>query len=444
MKNSTVIIFVFMVFAIVLSGCNKEVDEGPAGNQGTEPIPPEKIEQPVELSIYVDLPTEFSDEEIDEYIREPLKKKHPHISIGEIVRNGPGTRREEVITAGNFPDLIYTTNFNIIPFRELSLAHDLVDLAKQNNFDFNQVFQPVTVNNLISLSGGDGQIMGMPFSANWWGTVYNKDLFEKFGVPYPEDLMSYNDALELARLLTRKEDNIQYIGLDLRTMNFVASGLSLPMVDPVSMKANINNEAFRPLFTLYEDLYAIPGYVGSDGAFTWAGDGFTKTKHVAIYVSPINAIILRSATSDVNWDVTTALNFKEAVGTEREEDVHILMMSSTSKHKNAAFQVMALTTSEDVQKAMARNGRIPAALQFSQFENDYMANKPEFKDKNWAGMFKAVRREISPRSEYSSIASSVLVTANKRLATEGIDINTLMRELQEEADAKIEAAKMGK
>ena len=52
-------------------------------------------------------------------------------------------------------------------------------------------------------------------------------------------------------------------------------------------------------------------------------------------------------------------------------------------------------------------------------------------------MFKAKRRELSPITEYHSIAASALTNATKTLATEKVDINTFMRQLQEKTDAAI-------
>ncbi|MDF2726205.1 MAG: transporter substrate-binding protein [Paenibacillus sp.] len=430
MKKTLGIIGTLLLAVIALAGCGKD---------GSEPSADAVKEQkPVELSLYVDIPDEFSDDDINRYIREPLKKKHPHITIGTVIKRGTGTQREDVLATGEFPDLIYTSNRRILEFLDLGIPQDLTELAKKSKFDFNKTFDSVSVESLISLSNGRARIMGMPFSATWYTTFYNRDIFDKFAVAYPKEMMTWDEAIDLAKKLTRVDGGVQYIGLDAHNIVQAGQGLSLVYVDPVTLKSNFNTEPYRQVLTMYKSLFEIPGHVDSKGVFAWNVKGFFETQNVAIFAAPMAVLPgLKENGIKMRWDVTTALNFKEALGTEREIGLHMLMMSQASKHKEEAFQVMALTVSEDVQQEMAKNARVPAALQYPQFKDNFSANRPEFKDKNWAAMFKAKRRGTAPMTEYHNIAQSVLLTAPKRLAVDKVDVNTLMRELQEKADAAI-------
>ncbi|MDF2721664.1 MAG: family 1 extracellular solute-binding protein [Paenibacillus sp.] len=419
MKKKAVPFCLLTALAVALSACSSSSSGG--DTKATEPAPAvKKTEQPVELSLYVDLPSEISDDEINQYLREPLKKKLPHITIKDVIRSGKGTERATLIAAGTFPDLMYSSNLYIPQLLDLKLIQDLVTLSKKNGFDFNKSFDSITMDGFNVLGGGTGKIYAMPFSNNYYGTFYNKDIFDKFGMPYPKDLMTYEDALDISKKITRVDAGVQYIGLDARTIPLAARGLSLPLVDPATQKSLIGTEPFRQVYQFFQDLYAIPGQITSDGKTEWGLDGFFKTRNVAMRVAPLFASML-AAPADMNWDITTVLNAKSAM--------------------DAAFQVAAMAASEEVQKLMARKGRIPAALQFSQFQNDLAADAPNLKNKNWAGVFKAKRRVGPPITPYQTTVSSVLATANKRLATEKIDINTLMRELQAAADAAIATEK---
>lgn len=416
--------------AAALTGC------GASGTEQPGDVP--KEQKPVELSLYVDIPDEFSDDDINRYIREPLKKKLPHITVGEVIKRGTGTQREDVLATGGFPDLIYTSNRRIFEFVDLGIAQDVSEWAKTHKFDFNKTFDSVTVESLISLSDGRARIMGMPFSATWYTTFYNRDIFDKFAVPYPKEMMTWEEAIEQAKKLTRVDGDVQYIGLDAHNIVQAGMGLSLVYVDPVTLKSNFNTEPYRQLFTMFKSLYEIPGHVDSKGVFAWGVKGFFQTQNVAVFAAPMAVLPgLSDAGLKLRWDVAAALNFKEALGTEREIGLHMLMMSATSKHQEEAFQVMALTATEDVQQEMAKNARVPAALQYPQFKDNFAANRPEFKEKNWAAMFKAKRRGTAPMTEFHNVAQSVLLSAPKRLAVDKVDVNTLMRELQEKADAAI-------
>lgn len=53
----------------------------------------------------------------------------------------------------------------------------------------------------------------LPLFRNIQATFYNKGIFDKFGVPYPKDGMTYDEAIELAKKVTRSVDGVQYYGL---------------------------------------------------------------------------------------------------------------------------------------------------------------------------------------------------------------------------------------
>lgn len=62
--------------------------------------------------------------------------------------------------------------------------------------------------------GAKGEQFLLPFTINFYAFFYNKDVFDKLGVAYPKDSMTWDDVIELARKTTRNQDGVQYRGVD--------------------------------------------------------------------------------------------------------------------------------------------------------------------------------------------------------------------------------------
>jgi ABC-type glycerol-3-phosphate transport system substrate-binding protein len=60
------------------------------------------------------------------------------------------------------------------------LMTDITPLVKQTATDLNQV------------ASDDGWLVGIPFTQQFSALYYNKDIFDKFGVSYPKDGMTWS------------------------------------------------------------------------------------------------------------------------------------------------------------------------------------------------------------------------------------------------------------
>jgi multiple sugar transport system substrate-binding protein len=61
--------------------------------------------------------------------------------------------------------------------------------------------------------------------------LLNKDIFNKFGVDYPQDEMAWSQTLDLAKKLTRTEGGIRYIGVSIGAPQALLRQYSLPVLD---------------------------------------------------------------------------------------------------------------------------------------------------------------------------------------------------------------------
>jgi multiple sugar transport system substrate-binding protein len=191
--------------------------------------------KPVTLSLFVD--AAINDQEIDKFIVRPVQKKYPNISF-TITKKGGGITSDTFVASGAELDLVYTSYNLIEAWRQLDMPEDLSGLMKKYKTDLNK-FDPAVVDEIEAYSGRGGAMLALPVMQNIAATIYNKDIFDKFGVAYPKDLISWDEAISLAHKLTRSEGGIRYIGLSPPSFSHVGQGLSLPYVNPDTQKAAI-------------------------------------------------------------------------------------------------------------------------------------------------------------------------------------------------------------
>lgn len=93
----------------------------------------------------------------------------------------------------------------IVPLNDY-IEEDNVDLAK-----FSGVTDQVTTE--------DGELYELPFRRDIWWIFYNKDVFDKQGVPYPTNDMTWEEYDELARQVTNTTRGEEIYGAHYHTWN---------------------------------------------------------------------------------------------------------------------------------------------------------------------------------------------------------------------------------
>lgn len=374
----------------------------------------------------------MTDEEFERYYVKPVAKKHPNITL-TLVKKNPGSAQDAIanhLMAGNFPDLIFVSNKDINEFLLAKTVYSLDDFVKSNKFDTKR-FEPSAIASL-QRKKEDGGFTAIPWAQNVGGLFYSKDVFDKFGTPYPKDLMTWDESLELARKLTRKENEVQYLGINLSSLSQFAQSLSVSYLAP-NGKALVDTAVWNRILEFYKAAFAIPG--GATKATLFG------TKTVAMEPNWLGSTI-NNAIKDPNfpWDVTGLPNFKELLGTGREIDAHSLAISASSKHKEQAFQIIQAVTSDEVQAEMSQYGRVPILID-SKILSGFGSQLPYLAGKNWAAMLKVTPAKLRENSTpYDSIVLGLINPLADRLRAGEADINTMLRETQEKADAALAAA----
>ncbi|CAG7638390.1 ABC transporter substrate-binding protein [Paenibacillus allorhizosphaerae] len=404
-------------------------------NTGSAPKQPIAEAPPVTLKIYM-WDAIFQEEAFQKLIAEPVKKKYPNITLQQVVR-GPNAQPESIVTSDdNAVDIIMAWNDVLVQFQDLKLLGDITPDVKKAGLDLGRFDAQV----LDGMRDGDKKeiLYGLPFAQDFYALFYNKDLFDKFGVAYPKDGMTWEDAIELAKKLTREDGGVQYKGLDPEGPEKLGNALSLPFVDAKTQKATLDTEGWKRVFDTLKQIYSIPGNQNTISNHAGTVNRFAKDKNVAMYAS--HGVVSGLAQSDVNWDIAQYPSFKDKPNLYGMVKAYALCITTTSKHREQAMQTLQVMTSDEVQLAYTKSTAMLSALKNPEMNKHFGEDLPLLKGKHIEGIFKSKPAPFVAQSTYSGKARPSLEAKFKDVMA-GKDINTALREAQEEATKQIDALK---
>lgn len=418
-------------------GAGNGASSGKEGAGSQQEPPDDKPAQPVTLVMMRDGAT-ITNDEFANLIEAPVKAKYPHITMKLVVNNKLDEGVQSSIASGEFPDLVFSTYPRITNHRELKTVEDLNPYIAKYKVDLKR-YDPAALQT-AQVYSGDGNLYGLPFSLNFTATFYNKDIFDKFGVSYPKDGMTWDDALETARKLSRVAEGIQYKGAYVQGIGDVSTQLSLPTINPKTGKADlVAQDSWKRLFDLYKAFNDIPGNKDANVSTT-LNNGFLKDQHVAMAISYDARIAalekLYGTPQDFDWDLTQFPSFKEKPNTTVASSGHFLLLSSLGKHKEEAFKVIELLGSPEIQELITDQGRF-TALNDQSIKEMYGRNMKSLQGKNIKAVFKSQFAAPVPPHKNTAFVLPHVNTALTRVINGEIDVNTAIREAEEAANKEI-------
>lgn len=420
-------------FALTLSACSQASPETAGQTQKDQAAPA----QPVTLTFY-QYSAKMTDEEFQHLVAEPVKRTYPHITL-ELVREGKGATPQELVTAGSLPDLIYTGSAGAVTLLELSAVQDLNEAIRKMGFDTN-VLDPTAMSFIRGYSQS-GQTFALPYALNFSALFYNKDIFDKFGVAYPSDSMTWDDAVGLTKKLTRSGDGIAYKGLDLDGgFQRLGEQLALSVIEPKSLRAALQTDGWRTAVDMFKRIKEIPGNTDDKAAVA----SFQQERSLAM-LAGLGARLgeleeLHSKGNPLNWDMAAMPVFREQPEHAFGISLFLLMVSSASKHKDEAFSVIRLLLDEEVQVALNKRGR-QTSLKDPKYRQFFADDLKSAAGKNVDAIFKRKPALLPPLTKFDNIAKNEAAKAAGRTVQGLTDANTALREAEEQANRLIEAEK---
>jgi multiple sugar transport system substrate-binding protein len=373
-----------------------------------------------------------------DYIEPHIKKKFPNVTIEHIVPKDSSL--DNLIAAQKIPDIYLTTSTGIVDLQNRGLTADLDPIAKTYGLDFS-VFEESMLQSVRNMSG-NGQLLGLPWTYGSTALFYNKDIFDRYGVPYPKDGMTW-DSQELRDLVVkfnRPSDGV--IGIMFNLGNMIGQNqLALPFVDPKTYKALVNNDGFKYIIDTFAELYRLGGSAAAEDFDTSGNKAFTQKRNVAMWAG--NAVYpqlidMQKAGTGFNWDIVSLPTFKQAPGAGTSYFGAAWAISALNGKQDLAAHIITLMTSKEVQIEGGSLIRYPT-LKDPEVKNSLGKGEAFLEVKNMKALYINKIPEAQTPTKYDSMASGVVVRKAGEVLRGLKDSNTALREAAEEIEKQIAA-----
>ncbi|WP_176706853.1 ABC transporter substrate-binding protein [Paenibacillus hemerocallicola] len=434
-----------LALALLASACGGgSVKDGES--KGTkavdEPAPPAaaaKPKEPIEL-VVKDSIFGWTNEAFVTNYATAIEKKFPHIKLKFV--DYASSKLPEMVASKQQIDIVLASLNNFYAaLLDTGLKYDITPEIKKFKYDLNRL-DPGTV--ALAKQLADGGMYGLPIVGSPTAITYNKDLFDKFGVSYPKDDMTWEQFIDLTKRMSRVEGGVQYRGSLLFTnFTILRNPLSLGFIDPATDKAVVNTDKWKNFFDQFANLYRVPGNQTDKSLFSGTPglNTFVKDQNVAM-ISMVSGTNVKGVWVDagMNVDYVQFPTFKEAPGMGPQPYPTYFYVSSTSKYKDEVFEVLTYLTSDEYQMEASKLGNI-TVLNNKSIQAALASSLPEFKGKNISAF---IPKQVAPpayQTKYDSVVRGFMDAAFKDVATGLKDINTALREAEEGANKAIAESK---
>lgn len=176
----------------------------------------------------------------------------------------PREEMKKLLEGPNPPDIIFLDSYDDYAyFANENLLTSLEPLIQKDDFDTDG-FVPLVVEGLKSVSNNTLYGLAPRFSST--ALIYNKNMFDQYNVPYPEDNMTWDDIFDLARRFPNGTDENKTFGFSFRNYNYAdifedinayVGSLELQMFASDGESMLIDSDAWRApiskIVSLYEE-----------------------------------------------------------------------------------------------------------------------------------------------------------------------------------------------
>lgn len=262
------------------------------------------------------------------------------------------------------PDVIFINNLYLPLYANAGVLEDLTD---NDEFEYEKYF-PKSIESLKYKN----RIYGVPRDVSNLIFFYNKDLFDKHKIPYPQADWSFDDLLKIAQKLTTKE--IYGISFEEKPLYFLPYMLyygGWGLNDTADyFKANIltkpENKKGLEFYASLRTKYHVAPKREEVGSATMA-QMFLQGK-IGMYLSGRWMVPKFRDEAKFDWDVVEfpKTMFMDSSG---------WAVSKSSMHKTEAIKLIKFLASEQNSKEFAKSGLIVPARMDSANSKEFLDNK---------------------------------------------------------------------
>lgn len=446
--------FMFLImFIVVLVACTGETEENQEQSNQTVVVSEDKgdsknnekvVEPPKPVTLtFFEASSGRSVEWFMDLYGDTIQNKFPHVTVqfryGQEINGEWISLPQMIISGDNDIDVIMSSPGDFIQqILDNDLQFDHNDLAKQFNYDVTRL-EPAAVQSIQQLSPS-GELWGLPVEAWANALMYNREIFDKFGVDYPREDMTWDEVHAVARSLSRTDGDVMYRG-------FVASHGHMNLSNQLSA-SYIDPQTNKPLFSQdnrwaihaqqLKRLHDIPGNEVDATTVGLAHRQFTVDKIAAMYVNTAMPAFLTPGAYgfDVDMDAVSMPYFNDLPGVGSQLYPTYLSVISTSLNKESAFEVISWLTAEEAQTARARKGFMPV-LKMNNLKDIVGKDVPSLADRNVMAFIPEQPAATSVLTKFNGMADLEFLLQMRQYLSGEIDLNTMLRQSDEIVENKI-------
>ncbi|GAA3399968.1 ABC transporter substrate-binding protein [Paenibacillus hodogayensis] len=418
--------------AAVAAGCGSNSNVPAAGSDK----PAEQKKEPVELTVFFPYAADWPEKDFMETFGQPIMNKFSNVTIRFLA----GGKVEELIAAGQTIDIIYASTGATPPFLiEPKLQYDITPQIQKFKYDLTRI-EPTMLDTARQMAGGQG-LYGLPVYTPPSAIYYNKDIFNKFGVAYPKDGITWDELFELTKSLTRSEGGVNYTGLGSSYAHLgLLNQFSVPFV-----KTDTKTSAFDtdPRWkSITENLlrfYTLPGYAhikSTQISEPHERNRFFKDRTEGMFLA-LTALHSSQEVGDMNWDLASFPVFKELPDTGPQAYPTYFYVTSMSKHKDQAFEAIAYLTSDEYQLKKAKEGKFLPTLSDKSIRAKFGQDNPMYAGKNVKALQPDKYAKAGSVNKYNGSNLGEYNTVMRDILFNNKDVNTSLRESAERINKKI-------
>jgi len=358
-------ITILMVFALLLTACGKTEGTVDNSNNNSSSQGSSSTSDTKKETVTIEFFDWFDEEAYMLKIIDAFQAENPNIKVNPtfVPTDEYGQKILVALSGGTVIDVFAVSSppgYAEYVNKNQLLALD--DLVIRDNFDVSGI------KDFVEQLKMGGKLYGLPYRKSAWVLFYNKDIFDKYNVPYPDETWTWEKYVEVAQLLTQGEGENKTWG----SQNYQptstwwrvpanTAGYNNPL-DPEHL------EGFKKAAKLSYDLsYTYKAQQPySDRVGTAGGDYagiFLQGKTAMCFngdwlVEMLNRNITEKGIK-LNYDIAPMPHW-EGEESATTGTPTVIMIPKNTKKTDAAFEFIKYVSTEKGAKILAGNGLMPA------------------------------------------------------------------------------------
>ncbi|MBA9083878.1 multiple sugar transport system substrate-binding protein [Fontibacillus solani] len=303
-----------------------------------------------------------------------LSAKYPNLEFDVIPLPNTSnlSNREEIQVAYDKvineqqPDILFLFPDQLERYGSLGQLYNLDSLISQDGFDIDNMLPAITD---YIRSIGSGKLYGLTPNFYGMGVYYNKDIFDKYQIPYPTDTMSWEELMLLAQRFSpdstssygirfgSNHNSLFQLALNIGTNN------NLKFLDVQNKKITISTFSWKEIFEfvfdtyqansmyqLTEDDHSKPGMTHQDLLLQnpFITNEVAMTVEGNYFMNDLKLVEKLDSQSAPKWDVVALPSNSNELSSEDSIWIqYILAINSKSTNKQTAWEVIKYINSEE-------------------------------------------------------------------------------------------------